>query len=493
MSATASKGVTRCSSPLKKSITIETRTSSKILNIEWVINKETLDIAKLSPQKNKKGVISTTMQYGVHTLHFELCLTGWKRSHRDHSAFYFTVLPGNTSSTAFSKEEEFKESPREFVAKYSISFTNGTMAIVRNSSIREDFDLGVGFPNFTDQSTLLEAVRDDKLVLHIQIEIFERTSRVRQLLSVRQPQNAVARMMARMFYEKQNTDAVIVVQHDTKYSDHSDHRHSPLPQPRRIKVHRCVLAAVSPVFSSLFKQQRAENKESVIEMPFDEEMVMTMVRFLYLGRIEFEKPPEGDAVRYQYGNLKQSESLSADEMALDIGSLGLDAIIPDSERMGVSGPEERKCPLEEVKRDEIGDEEKQRTKFGNMDTPRGTPSRKTGWECLGPECPERVRKLFALFQIGECYEIEGLLVSCCYELKEAITLSSCLLLLLHVVKWEHIEDVKKISEFLLEYAVKNIKAIKKMDSYQYVLKHKPELIDTIIDRLADREDNRIIV
>ena len=488
MTETASRSVSRCPSPSKKSITIETRTSSKTLSIKWVINKETLDIAKLSPQKNKKGVIATTMQYGAHTLNFELCLTGWKRSHRDHSAFYFTVPKEDHH---YFHDEEFKEPPRDFVAKYSISFENGKSVIIRNSSIREDFDLGVGFPNFTEQSTLFQAVRDNKLALKIQIEIFERKSRVCQLPPVRTTSTAIARIMSKMYHEKLNSDAVILVQYAKDHPIHFLHTPSLLRQ-RAIRVHRCVLAAASPVFCSFFKHQTAENETSSIVLDqWNEDIVVAMVRFLYLGRIEFDERSKVDIV--QNHEEEHSESLSADEMANESGSdvVGLDA---------------DECTMDEVKRDEVGDEERRsRQNMDTLRTPRGkrewemrasssTSSKGgKGWECLAAECPERVQKLFGLFQIAECYEIEELLVSCSCELRESVNLQSCVLLLLQLAKYEHLEDIKQINQYILDYTVRNIKAVKKTDSYRYVLQNKPDLVDVIIDRLAEREDTRIIV
>lgn len=499
MPATASTNATplRCESQWKEAIKIETRTFTKKLNIEWIINKKTMDIAKLSPNRHKKGVISTTMQYGAHALNFELCITGWKRSHRDHSAFYFTVP---TEHDHGLKEDEHKEPPPEFVARYSISFQNGNTTVTRKSSTRTDFNLGVGFPNFTEQKTLFQAVQDNKLVLKIQIEIFERKSRVRQLPEAKQGGNAIAQLMSKMYRDKINADAVIIVD---RSNGHHGHSRSPsaTKSSRRIMVHRCVLTAASPVFHSFFKHRSAENETSSIVMDqWDEEIVSAMVRFLYLGRIEFDEHSKDEC----RGTLGRTESAS-DLDSLTVG--GLDEMTPDPPVL-----ETTEFAMEEVKQNQIGEEEgagtsdpeaigqkmtskqmRETTKAEDLRRGKGVVFEDKGLRRLESECPQRVRRLLGLFQIAECYEIEELLVSCCCALRDCISHQSCVLLLLYLTKYEHLDFIKQINQNILDYTARNIKVVKKTGSYQYALQNKPGLIDNLIDRLAEREDSRIIV
>merc|ERR1719384_2016306 len=77
--------------PDKDCIKIETNTLAKKTTIEWKINKQTIEIAKMSAKGDDKGVIGTSVDFGGHTFNVELCVPGWRRSQDGFSAFYLTV------------------------------------------------------------------------------------------------------------------------------------------------------------------------------------------------------------------------------------------------------------------------------------------------------------------------------------------------------------------------------------------------------------------
>lgn len=207
---------------------------------------------------------------------------------------------------------------------------------------------------------------------------------------------------------------------------------------------------------------------------------------VYLGRIEFDQHTTS---KVDHNVMARSESLSEDEAEEhDLHDM------PSLRRYDSVGLDE-----EEVKRDDVGhedevktDQHEEGTKKQCTDSQRNR-SDNSSWDSLSADCPERVRKLIALFQIAECYEIEELLLACCAELRESVDLQSCVLLMLHLAKYEHLEDIKHINKHILDYTIRNIKAVKKTDGYRYILQNKPDLVDVIIDRLAEREDTRIIV
>ena len=60
----------------KDSIKIETKTLAKKTTIEWKINKQTIEIAKMSAKGEDKGVIGTSVDFGGHTFNLELCVPG---------------------------------------------------------------------------------------------------------------------------------------------------------------------------------------------------------------------------------------------------------------------------------------------------------------------------------------------------------------------------------------------------------------------------------
>eukprot|EP00483_Globobulimina_turgida_P000745 UN00745 len=282
-----------------EAIKIETRTVAKKIDIEWNINKQTIDIAKLAVKGEKNGVIGTSVEYSGHTFNLELCVPGWRRSQDGFSAFYLTVPqkasnpdPENNededenNESPENEEKESNDSNNDFVARYAICFGQNENVLTRVSSIRNDFDLGVGFPNFTEIATLVNAVHENELIFKIHVEIFECESSIKKppkFIHQQSPQTIAAKLISKMYYNKLNCDAVIVLNYLTKYNNQ---------KTKLIKVHKCVLTAASPVFHAFFKHKTKENATSSIFMnQWNVDIVMSMVKFLYLGQIELDHEP----------------------------------------------------------------------------------------------------------------------------------------------------------------------------------------------------------
>merc|ERR1712176_414595 len=79
---------------------------------------------------------------------------------------------------------------------------------------------------------------------------------------------------------------------------------------------------------------------------------------------------------------------------------------------------------------------------------------------LKTNCPEDAQKLFGLFQIAECYEIEELIIACWHKLRGFITIETCCIFLIYLDKYTHLEEIKKIKGCILDFIVANIKTIK---------------------------------
>ena len=148
----------------KEAISIETNTVTKRININWSINKQTIDIAKLSSKGEKKGVIETSVGHEHYTFNLELCVPGWRRSQDGFSAFYLTVPREKTPKPKSKSDDNHNDNDNDndyengdnisddensdFIARYTVTFGRNNNKLTRKSSVRNDFDLGVGFPKF---------------------------------------------------------------------------------------------------------------------------------------------------------------------------------------------------------------------------------------------------------------------------------------------------------------------------------------------------------
>ena len=292
----------------KESINIETKTITRYINIKWSINKQTIDIAKLSSKGEKKGVIETSVQHKQYTFNLELCVPGWRRSQDGFSAFYLTVPRekiaistnknsrrrlstddainnsiNNNNNALIDNENEDNQSQQQqqqqhihrnntedvnrnnnnnnnhnndndgsddenndFVARYTVTFGRGHDKLTRKSSVRNDFDLGVGFPNFTEVATLSNAIYENILEFDIEVEVFECESTIKNCpyldnYYLKQNENAkgiTSKLVEKMYYEKLNCDAAIIANYVNVNG---------IKKRKCIKVHKCILTAASPV------------------------------------------------------------------------------------------------------------------------------------------------------------------------------------------------------------------------------------------------------
>merc|ERR1740116_742405 len=124
--------------------------------------------------------------------------------------------------------------------------------------------------------------------------------------------NIAARLLANMYHQKLNCDAVIA----SNYINQQN-----IKKTKHFKVHKCILTAASPVFHTFFKHNSRENVTSSIVMnQWNLDIVLAMIKFLYLGKIELdhgdeiichdedeEREPDGD------GDFDGLDALSLDE------------------------------------------------------------------------------------------------------------------------------------------------------------------------------------
>eukprot|EP01084_Bolivina_argentea_P253499 425841_1 len=434
------------------SAVIETKTSTKRINVEWTINKQSINIAKLSTRGEGKGVIGTSVQHGIHTFNLELCVPGWRRSQDGYSAFYLTVPLKNNNSEIRNNindnndieniENIENDITNGFVARYTISFGENGNMYSRISSIRNDFHLGVGFPNFSQISTLLNALSKDTLTLKLYVEIFEYASTTRQPLIYHNKQHLetfAAKLLSKMYYEKLNCDAIIIV------------------NKKRIKVHKCVLTAASPILNTYCKSKnKSKSKENGISKIFMNqwsiEIVNAMIKFLYLNKIELNNNfTDNENDEYEEELYSSDDEISLTDMKI--------------EQEG-KVEEETKSMEEDIKKEmDSNNDEYVINK-------------------LQFHCGQNGKKLFELFQLATCYEMDELMIACCNEFRSYISTELCCFFLIYLDKYIYLNEIKDIKYFILEFIVKNIKSIKNTPGYLYVLQKKSRLLDEIIDRIS---------
>merc|ERR1711997_1344797 len=73
------------------------------------------------------------------------------------------------------------EDDNTLIARYTVTINNSIHN--KQSSIRDDFHLGVGFPNFCSEETLIESQKNNgnQLELNVKIEIFKTESKIKQI------------------------------------------------------------------------------------------------------------------------------------------------------------------------------------------------------------------------------------------------------------------------------------------------------------------------
>lgn len=290
------------------SITIETTTTPSIYDIEWRLDSESLRIGSAKNCRKVQVRSSTSSQSPIRSRHrdssddeangviealfiknsirfkLELCITGWVNSNRGYAAFYLTI-PHHPAQDRMGQR---------LVARFCVSIKDSDKN--KTSSIRDDFHLGVGFPNLCSEAVLRESARRNggELVLGVKIEIFKTESRVNQLdqqlynkyakhfgvepadqsLSRRSMQNHV---LSAMFRDKTFCDVAI-------------HCRTAGGEQRSIDVHKCVLLHSSVVFQRMFsKNGFVEGQDNVVDLEqslWSHPIIEQLVHFLYFAQIE---------------------------------------------------------------------------------------------------------------------------------------------------------------------------------------------------------------
>lgn len=540
----------------KDAINIETKTLTKQIEITWSISKQTIDVAKLSSKGEKKGVIETSVKYHDHTFNLELCVPGWRRSQDGFSAFYLTVprktklekqrirrklnlqrhrllnanddrvrddgggdseaelnqnssnnSNGNNGSSMPSNEEE--EEDNDFVARYSVSFGEAEQRVTRKSSIRNDFDLGVGFPNFTEVSTLMDSIDSNSLDFLIEVEIFECESTIRDRPFMRRRAEKVksitSQLVEKMYYERLHCDAAIVANYVNAHNERKS---------THIQVHKCILTAASPVFHTCFKHESKENLTSSIMMnQWNVNTIITMIKFLYLGKIQLfhaeldrlDDDGDNEMSVNQHDDSSSVHGLDVDdETESEAADMDMDTDKDNDVEINQAEPAtqavtERKEEeedsehdndlYEEVKCAEMEDAAKQ-SPAPQTQISSASPPRDSELACLESQCPETARRLFALFQIAECYEIHDLSIACCYKLVSNITTHTCCIFLIYLDKYTHLDaKMREIKNYILDYIVRNIHSVKQSNGYLYLLKNKPDLLGELIVKITENVRN----
>lgn len=509
---------------IKKShkMEIETKTSSKNISIAWHIDKQSIDIAKLAQRGDKKGVILADLTCDGYLFKLELCAPGWRNSQAGFSAFYLTVPKINHSSSAF--QSSFPDTANDamlsssentstaitssfinsaantstdnsFVARYSVLFGESEEHI-RVSSIRNDFDLGVGFPNFTEISTLDNAISNEQLVFHIQIDIFSCESILKKnkttLENSKCSSMIAAKLMRNMFSNLQHTN-VCIMSCDCK-----------------IFAHKSILTAASPVFETYFKYNCKESETGQILMnDWEPTIVNAMVRFLYLGVIEFTDNQKFRNVFENKSNLgiDDSEYLSLDnepsqytfdenmtQMRMEKKENILDCLCSAS-----INKENRNKTLEMEEEYKSMSESSSLISDVSLASTVAAEDTKTQLVrnlmmrnnsdidvCTGEmcECPLVVKQLFQLFQLAECYKMSDLVVCCCQQLYEHLSIETACIFLMYLDKFSHVTEIKEIKIAIWDYMSLNVKAIKCTKGWKELIHFTPHLLSELIDRLT---------
>jgi len=248
------------------------------------------------------------------TFKLELCISGWKNSNHGYCAFYLTVPKPDKDK---DKDHDHKDeedaagnggNDAALMARYTVSMSDVQHS--KQSSIRDDFYLGVGFPNFCTETLLLEAIRrspHQQLWLDIKVEIFESGCQVQsiehillqkytQLFSRQQlQQNAIAsKLLRRMYAAAAGPDSTCC---DVRIRCQAE---------RVLHVHKCVLIASSMVFRKMFEvkavgggddvsagggcgfMESTEGEVNLERSLWRSGIVEAMVKFLYVAEIDAE-------------------------------------------------------------------------------------------------------------------------------------------------------------------------------------------------------------
>eukprot|EP00488_Nonionellina_sp_1-RS-2012_P001400 TRINITY_DN2257_c0_g1_i1.p1 TRINITY_DN2257_c0_g1~~TRINITY_DN2257_c0_g1_i1.p1 ORF type:complete len:195 (-),score=64.64 TRINITY_DN2257_c0_g1_i1:18-602(-) len=182
---------------------------------------------------------------------------------------------------------------------------------------------------------------------------------------------------------------------------------------------------------------------SIVMNQWNADIIMRMIRFLYLGQIELDFAQ----------NIE--DELDEDEEGISGLSLESDDVTVDHK---YDAEEEVKCSEEQGMNASLSLNKASNNKlnFNDMSV------------LLQMEC-EDVRKLFGLFEIAECYEMNELLIACCHKLRCYVTLETCCIFLIYLDKYNHFDEIKDITHCISQFIIENIRTVKSSSGYLYLL------------------------
>jgi len=275
-------------------ISISTVTVPTIYNVSWEIDESSLNYSMLNSNdavrgqrdvpkstQNGDGVLEAVLFEGGMQFKLELCITGWRNSSRGYSAFYLTIP---------STEPLQPCGPRQrVVARYTVRVNDTEHS--KRSSIRDDFHLGVGFPNMCTIRALDESRggKDGRLVLNVVIEIFKTESRINR------EESKVLQDFERLFppaAPPSSKGILASMYRDNSCCDVSIVCRTAEAKRKSISAHRCVLVHSSVVFERMLsKDAFVESIDGTVDLKqslWPHATIREMVRFLYLGDISDE-------------------------------------------------------------------------------------------------------------------------------------------------------------------------------------------------------------
>lgn len=459
-------------------LAVETKTTSKTHCIDWVIDARSLHIAQLAPKGDKRGVIEANVEKEGHRFKLELCASGWRNSQDGYCAFYLTV----------------QDQDELFVARYRVQV--GTIS--RISSIRHDFHLGVGFPNFCEQTQIEQFMDNSCVRFLVTVEIFTCKSNVQTpnkplgIDGVVAPQEVLSKLMKGMLTSRLHTDVAL------------------LCQTFQIPVHKCVLAHASPVFRAIFSHNFVENSTSQIHMhEWKPEIVELMVIFLYTARIEdlneIKKKfyvitnkavlsidsEDDDEVSQSYAiggdNSNEHGLISASPSPSETFYNNIEATrslspnfinlpqLSDLEVDGHTTPDAYDTLTQLPKSLEYKDEEKE---FEVSITNNKSNLNNTNL------CAIYENETFDLFQLAEFYKLESLVISCCQKMHQELTIETVCDLLVRIERYTHVPEINIIKESIWQFITNNIRQIKQTRGYSNLVKNHHDLLGQLIDQMT---------
>ena len=108
---------------------------------------------------------------------------------------------------------------------------------------------------------------------------------------------------------------------------------------------------------------------------------------------------------------------------------------------------------------------------------------------IDAEFMSRVERLFELYRTAEHYQITPLIEECCRQFLLTLSVDTVCALLrkLNGDAFSHVAPLQFIrdSDILWSFAVQHIQKVKKTDGYQLVMRHAPEMLSQLIDRMSD--------